>query len=372
MTSARRVSTTRPASGGLGLLAGGVLLHRERLLAPDRPTWQKPVSSGTPLLPRPRPEPRTGASTWSPISTRSTSSTPSPSQGAEPVLHVVAHLVVAAVRARRDSPREVALEVGIHAREHPIDVTPVQRVDDRTHQLDTGLHERGMTTDPPEETCSRLSTDVGGAASAETAEAGTIDMNLEVVTLPVSDVDRAKGFYESLGWRFDIDLVVSDDIRTVQFTPPHSACSIQFGKGGTTAQPGSAQAMILVVDDIDAARDDLVDRGVDVSEVLEARPPGFEVPGGRTSRARRSATPTKRLGAPGDHHPAPRPGRGRTDMDVAETAELLHETAEHHDGFEKAAPPHDWWDWYAAYFDARQSGARPTRRMPPRTATWRR
>ena len=67
-------------------------------------------------------------------------------------------------------------------------------------------------------------------------------MALEVVTLPVSDVDRAKSFYESLGWRFDIDLVVSDEIRTVQFTPPHSQCSIQFGKGGTAAEPGSAQA----------------------------------------------------------------------------------------------------------------------------------
>ena len=63
-------------------------------------------------------------------------------------------------------------------------------------------------------------------------------MALEVVTLPVSDVDRAKSFYESLGWRFDIDLVVSDDIRTVQFTPPHSQCSIQFGKGGTAAAAG--------------------------------------------------------------------------------------------------------------------------------------
>jgi catechol 2,3-dioxygenase-like lactoylglutathione lyase family enzyme len=63
-------------------------------------------------------------------------------------------------------------------------------------------------------------------------------MALEVVTLPVSDVDRAKAFYESLGWRFDIDLVVSDEMRTVQFTPPHSPCSIQFGKGGTTAAPG--------------------------------------------------------------------------------------------------------------------------------------
>ena len=123
-----------------------------------------------------------------------------------------------------------------------------------------------------------MSTDVGGAGSAEPADLSTIDMNLEVVTLPVSDVDRAKSFYQRLGWRFDIDLVVSDNVRTVQFTPPHSGCSIQFGKGGTTAEPGSAQAMFLAVQDIDAARDELISRGAGVSEVQEARPPGFEGP----------------------------------------------------------------------------------------------
>ena len=123
------------------------------------------------------------------------------------------------------------------------------------------------------------SADVSEDASMETPEIGSIDMNLEVVTLPVSDVDRAKSFYQGLGWRLDIDLVVSDDARTVQLTPPHSGCSIQVGKGRTTDEPGSAQGMILVVDDIDAARDDLINRGVDVSEVQEARPPGFDSPG---------------------------------------------------------------------------------------------
>jgi catechol 2,3-dioxygenase-like lactoylglutathione lyase family enzyme len=123
-----------------------------------------------------------------------------------------------------------------------------------------------------------MSTDVGSAASTDAPEASTIDMALEVVTLPVADVDRAKAFYQSIGWRFDIDLVVSDDVRTVQFTPPHSPCSIQFGTGGTTAEPGSAQKTFLVVSDIDAARAGLVSRGVDVSEVQEARPPGFDGP----------------------------------------------------------------------------------------------
>jgi catechol 2,3-dioxygenase-like lactoylglutathione lyase family enzyme len=122
-------------------------------------------------------------------------------------------------------------------------------------------------------------TDPSSEATSGTQTALGVDMNLEVVTLPVSDVDRAKSFYESLGWRLDIDLVVSDDVRTVQFTPPHSQCSIQVGKGGTTAEPGSAQGMILVVEDIDAARNDLIRRGVNVSEVREARPPGFDSPG---------------------------------------------------------------------------------------------
>jgi catechol 2,3-dioxygenase-like lactoylglutathione lyase family enzyme len=95
---------------------------------------------------------------------------------------------------------------------------------------------------------------------------GTIDMKLEVVTLPVSDVDRAKSFYEGLGWRLDADFALGDDIRAVQLTPTHSECSISFGKGLTTAEPGSAQRLELVVNDIDAAREDLITRGVEVSE----------------------------------------------------------------------------------------------------------
>src|SRR5215204_5981677 len=127
------------------------------------------------------------------------------------------------------------------------------------------------------------SSDVRIATSTDTGKLSTIDMALEVVQLPVSDVDRAKSFYQSLGWRFDIDLVVSDDFRVLQCTPLHSQCSIQFGKGRTTAEPGSAQGLILVVDDIDAARDALVSRGVDVSEVEEQRPPGFDAPEGERS-----------------------------------------------------------------------------------------
>jgi catechol 2,3-dioxygenase-like lactoylglutathione lyase family enzyme len=123
-------------------------------------------------------------------------------------------------------------------------------------------------------------------SSTETAtdapEVGTVDMKLEVVTLPVSDIDRAVSFYQSLGWRLDADLTAGDDFRVVQFTPPHSQCSIHFGTGLTASAPGSADRMILAVTDIEAARDDLVGRGVDVSEIYEARPPGFESIEGRS------------------------------------------------------------------------------------------
>ena len=103
--------------------------------------------------------------------------------------------------------------------------------------------------------------------SMETPKVGTIDMKLEVVTLPVSDVDRAKRFYQSLGWRLDADIVVGD-FRGVQLTPPRSQCSISFGKGLTTAEPGSAQRLELVVSDIDAAREDLLSRSIEVSELF--------------------------------------------------------------------------------------------------------
>ena len=121
------------------------------------------------------------------------------------------------------------------------------------------------------------STDVSGNAPTEQPEAGTVDMKLEVVTLPVADGDRAKRFYQGLGWRLDADFAVGDAFRVVQFTPPHSACSISFGKGVTAAEPGSAQRMILAVYDIDAARADLLSRGAGVSEVFHLA--GGRVPG---------------------------------------------------------------------------------------------
>jgi catechol 2,3-dioxygenase-like lactoylglutathione lyase family enzyme len=95
----------------------------------------------------------------------------------------------------------------------------------------------------------------------------SVSMRFEVAVLPVADVDRAKAFYEGLGWRLDADLVVDEHYRVVQFTPPGSSASIIFGQGTTTMTPGSLQDLQLVVEDIDAARDELVSNGVDVSEV---------------------------------------------------------------------------------------------------------
>jgi catechol 2,3-dioxygenase-like lactoylglutathione lyase family enzyme len=118
---------------------------------------------------------------------------------------------------------------------------------------------------------------VGTDTSTGTPEAGTVDMKLEVVTLAVSDVDRAKAFYQSLGWRLDADIVRGENFRVVQVTPPRSACSVSFGKGVTSAEPGSAQRLILAVDDIDAAREALVRRGTEVSGVFHLD--GGPVPG---------------------------------------------------------------------------------------------
>jgi catechol 2,3-dioxygenase-like lactoylglutathione lyase family enzyme len=125
-------------------------------------------------------------------------------------------------------------------------------------------------------------TDLGSEPTGGTQSALGVDMKLEVVTLPVSDVERARRFYEGLGWRVDADIAAGDDFRVVQLTPPHSQCSIHFGTGLTASAPGSADRMILAVTDIEAARDDLISRGVDVGEVYEARPPGLESQGGRS------------------------------------------------------------------------------------------
>jgi catechol 2,3-dioxygenase-like lactoylglutathione lyase family enzyme len=112
------------------------------------------------------------------------------------------------------------------------------------------------------------------------------EFKLEVVQVPVSDIDRAKEFYAGLGWREDADFKISDDLRIVQFTPPGSACSIGFGKGLTTMEPGSVQRLEMAVYDIEAARDDLISRGVEVGELYHSAP--GEEPGSGPDPDRRS------------------------------------------------------------------------------------
>jgi catechol 2,3-dioxygenase-like lactoylglutathione lyase family enzyme len=200
-----------------------------------------------------------------------------------------------------------------------------------------------------------------------------MNMKLEVVIVPVSDVDRAKAFYEKAGFRLDID-TANENFRGIQFTPRRSEASIIFGKGVTSAKPGSVE-LVLAVDDIDAAREDLIARGINVSEVFHyaggpfnntienprvaGRDPegrsyfsfaSFEDPDGNRWLLQEITT---RL-----------PGREWEStqaqaMDVATLAELLHETAEHHDHYEKTHAEHHWWDWYAPYLSARENGSSP-------------
>ena len=215
------------------------------------------------------------------------------------------------------------------------------------------------------------STDVTSDTSAAAPEAGKVEFKLEVVVLPVADVDRAKAFYEMLGWRLDADLATGDDYRIVQLTPPGSSASIHFGTGVTSAAPGSVERSVLVVDDVEVARAELVARGVVVSEVFHGEDGLIHHAGTRGRVA--GPDPGRATYGSGASFEDPDgngwllqeittrlPGRvGRTDMEIASLAKLLLDTALHHDRFEKAAPPHDWWDWYAAYFDARQSGSTP-------------
>jgi catechol 2,3-dioxygenase-like lactoylglutathione lyase family enzyme len=201
------------------------------------------------------------------------------------------------------------------------------------------------------------------------------DLKLEVVVLGVSDVDRAKAFYEKLGWRLDANFAVGD-FHAVQVTPHNSPASIIFGKGIPSPEPGSARGLVLAVDDVVAARDDLIARGADVSEVfhyaggpfnltvgenprVSGRDPegrsyysfaSFEDPDGNGWLLQEIKT---RL--PGREWKSTRPQA----MDTATLAELLLETGLHHHHYETTHAEHNWWDWYAPYLSARQNGSSP-------------
>jgi catechol 2,3-dioxygenase-like lactoylglutathione lyase family enzyme len=201
-----------------------------------------------------------------------------------------------------------------------------------------------------------------------------VDMKLEVVMLGVTDVDRAKDFYQSLGWRLDIDFAAGD-FRAVQLTPHNSEASIIFGKGVTSAKPGSARELVLAVDDIDAARKDLIARGVKVSEVFHyAGGPlnnavqnprvGGRDPQGRSYFSFASFEDPDGNGWLLQEIQMRLPSREWQStqaraMDAPALAKLLRETSEHHGNFEKTHAEHRWWDWYAPYLGARQNGSSP-------------
>ena len=196
---------------------------------------------------------------------------------------------------------------------------------------------------------------------ASSSPAGTVDMNLEVVALPVSDPDRAKDFYQNLGWRLDADIARGDTFRVIQFTPLHSACSIQFGLGLTTGQPGSVQRLILAVSGINAARQDLIARGAAVSEVFHLSGSG-PVPGpdpeGRSYQSYASFSDPDGNEWLLQEITARLPGRGFS-LDVATLTELLRETEARHGEYEPTAPKHHWSEWYGAYIVGRERGRTP-------------
>jgi catechol 2,3-dioxygenase-like lactoylglutathione lyase family enzyme len=202
-----------------------------------------------------------------------------------------------------------------------------------------------------------------------------VDMKFEAVVIPVSDVDRAKEFYKRLGWRLDADFRFDNGFRIVQFTPPGSGCSVQFGANITSALPGSAQSLYLVVSDIESTRDDLVARAVEISNVFHAGTPGAQFqPDGTAGRVSGLAPDHATYGSFATFRDPDGngwllqeitnrlPGRidtGETTFaSVADLASALRRAEAAHGDHEKrtgAADP-NWPDWYAVYMIAEKAG----------------
>ena len=201
------------------------------------------------------------------------------------------------------------------------------------------------------------------------AGAGLVELKLEVVAIPVSDVDRAKAFYGGLGWRLDADFVVGETFRVVQFTPPGSPGSIHFGKGIGAAAPGSAQGLFLVVSDIEAARAQLVARGAAVSEVFHRAGPGQPAVSGRDPEGRSYVSYATFNDPDGNGWVLQEittrlPGRvdaaATTFSSAAALEAALRRAATAHGEHEaRTGGRHDetWPGWYAAYMIAEQAGA---------------
>jgi catechol 2,3-dioxygenase-like lactoylglutathione lyase family enzyme len=197
-----------------------------------------------------------------------------------------------------------------------------------------------------------------------------MDLKLEVVVLPVTDVDRAKHFYSDLGWRLDADFAFDNGFRVVQFTPPGSPCSIQFGSNITSATPGSAQGMYLVVLDVQKARDELAAKNVNISEVFHPGVPGAQFQSDSSNRLNGPATANASYSSFATFNDPDGnswllqevttrlPGRGLS-FDVDSLTALLRETEHKHGEYEPTAPKHHWSNWYASYMAARQNGATP-------------
>ena len=211
-------------------------------------------------------------------------------------------------------------------------------------------------------------TELDRETATESAEVCTVDMKLEVVVIPVSDVDRSKRFYgERLGWRLDADFDKGPAFRGVQFTPPGSPASIHFGRGITSAAPGSAQGLFLVVSDIEEARAELIDRGVAVSEIFH-RFPGEAPQPGRDPQRRSYASFATFSDPDGNvwllqEITARFPGRVDPNLTTfaspAELAAAMRRAATAHGEHEKRIGKHDttgWPDWYAEYMVAEHSG----------------
>jgi catechol 2,3-dioxygenase-like lactoylglutathione lyase family enzyme len=213
-------------------------------------------------------------------------------------------------------------------------------------------------------------------AGSQDGSHASVDMKFEAVVIPVSDVDRAKEFYGRLGWRLDADFPFDNGFRVVQFTPPGSGCSVQFGAQITSAAAGSAQGLYLIVSDIEAARGELVARGVAVSEVFHAGTPGAQFqPDGTSGRVSGSAPNhasyssfatfrdpdgngwlfqeiTTRL--PGRVNPATTTFASANDLASAlRRAEAAHGEHEKRTGGQR---DENWPDWYAEYMVRAQAG----------------
>ncbi len=208
-----------------------------------------------------------------------------------------------------------------------------------------------------------MSTKVSNERASKDTGTAMVDLRLEVVVIPVSDVDRAKRFYGNLGWRLDADFTNGENWRVVQLTPPGSLCSIHFGKGVTTAVPGSFKNLYLVVSEVEAACRELVGRGVEVSGTFHFPAPGGPSVSGPDPDGRSYGTFATFSDPDGNSWllqeiKSRLPGRGLS-WDVPTLTELLQEAEEFHGEYEPTAPKHRWSKWYAAYVVARERGTAP-------------